>query len=616
MIINSAQLRQYFTSYAVVEQQPLQPFVWRLVDSVRIYGAFDALASGSVTLVDVPGFGDANKTRSKRTDDYLKCADVVVLVADIKRAADDQAMHDYFQKFLRHMILDQRTQSLVIVLTGADVRTTENQLHYLSAKQCHEIQQMEQEIQTLSDKVDELKTQRAAMGTATPRDPTCMERLLNIMHETDATNSRLETAKVAKCTYIAHQRSAHVEDAFLQLYHLAYHSIVKDSEPPSLPVFCVGSTDFNQLLATDQRRRVPLVFTDPEDTGIPQLARHIQNFGYKQIISDISTLVTNCQTLWEDIESFVLSSGQESRLDKYEKAAKSLAETLQDSVDKTRKKMGSKIDDRIDELEKTLRIEAQKAAERSINVIKELGEKYMYQVYRAIMRRRGEWRSTDLNESLVKGIFDGDASNIWHNFFNEFLTSELRSFSETISDLCEQTMQSIKQRARQLATITPRVNRACELINPRDMINRARQEYLSLVLTMQRELSCGLFKELLRDELEDYYLDVAAESGPGMFRRMKDMNEERFAPRKAKELYARLIDRVIEIIHLTRNAGEKELDAAVERLHSSIQRSLVCMHSNDQTAKIKRRNMQQFLGEHCSEPLAEVTAIVDRYAPR
>lgn len=34
--------------------------------SVRIYGAFDVLASRAVTLVDVPGFGDANKTRFVR----------------------------------------------------------------------------------------------------------------------------------------------------------------------------------------------------------------------------------------------------------------------------------------------------------------------------------------------------------------------------------------------------------------------------------------------------------------------------------------------------------------------------------------------------------------------
>ncbi|OJA10933.1 hypothetical protein AZE42_03062 [Rhizopogon vesiculosus] len=125
-------------------------------------------------------------------------------------------------------------------------------------------------------------------------------------------------------------------------------------------MFCVGSTDFNQLLATDQRHRVPLVFTDPEDTGIPQPARHIQNFGYKQITSDISTLVTNCRTLWEDIENFVLSSGQEPGLDKYEKAAKYFAEDFRDSIDEARKEMRRKINDKINDLEEALEIEAQK----------------------------------------------------------------------------------------------------------------------------------------------------------------------------------------------------------------------------------------------------------------
>ena len=32
--------------------------------SVHIYGAFEVLASGTVALVDVPGFGDANKQGS------------------------------------------------------------------------------------------------------------------------------------------------------------------------------------------------------------------------------------------------------------------------------------------------------------------------------------------------------------------------------------------------------------------------------------------------------------------------------------------------------------------------------------------------------------------------
>ncbi|KAG1725821.1 hypothetical protein EDD22DRAFT_853634, partial [Suillus occidentalis] len=56
-------LRPYLTSYTkIVEGETPESSVWHLVDSVRIYGAFDVLASHAVTLVDVPGFGDANKT--------------------------------------------------------------------------------------------------------------------------------------------------------------------------------------------------------------------------------------------------------------------------------------------------------------------------------------------------------------------------------------------------------------------------------------------------------------------------------------------------------------------------------------------------------------------------
>ncbi|KAG2740895.1 hypothetical protein P692DRAFT_20956584, partial [Suillus brevipes Sb2] len=85
---------------------------------VRIYGAFEVLASSAITLVDVPGFGDANKTRTRRTKEYLKNVEVVILVADIKRAADDQAMHDYFEKFLHQMIaIDGRVESLLILFT-------------------------------------------------------------------------------------------------------------------------------------------------------------------------------------------------------------------------------------------------------------------------------------------------------------------------------------------------------------------------------------------------------------------------------------------------------------------------------------------------------------------
>ncbi|KAG2064110.1 hypothetical protein BDR04DRAFT_1122797 [Suillus decipiens] len=115
--------RKCATNHNVADYEVLQPqsLVWHLVDSVRIYGAFGVLASCAVSLVDVPGFGDANKTRAKRTEEYLKTAEVVVLgspfkrgiclwanhilVADIKRAADDQVMRDYLDEIVAIRII-------------------------------------------------------------------------------------------------------------------------------------------------------------------------------------------------------------------------------------------------------------------------------------------------------------------------------------------------------------------------------------------------------------------------------------------------------------------------------------------------------------------------------
>ncbi|KAG0703404.1 hypothetical protein DFH29DRAFT_917013 [Suillus ampliporus] len=590
------------------EGNPMEPFVWHLVDSVRIYGAFDVLASGAVTLVDIPGYGDANKTRTKRTEEYLRAAEVKIL---------GKAMRDYLIKFLRERIrADGRMESVLIVLTGTDVRINEDQLHYLDKKQWHLIQQMCQEIDRLSDILEELENSFAS-EMFNPMAPDGYGELMERQKRKHEIASRLKTAQAAKNTYIAHQRSARVREVFLQLYRQVYQM----KPPPPLPVFCVGSTDFNQLLGARERRRAPLVFTTPEDTGIPQLRRHIHDFGCKAVLSGIKGHVRKCTSLWEEIESFFLSARQDSRLMAYENVARSLAEDLKDIVDQTRKDSGGRIDDRINELEKALLIEAEKAADRSLNTIKTLGEDYRWHSYRALMRREGEWRLVDLNEDLVQGMLDGAVSSVWHKFFTDFIRLELQSLivvstlscsHDAISNHGDTAIQSIKNRAQRMATIASRINNACNLIHPWDMIDPAREQYLSAILAMQREF-CGSFKDLLRDELENHYQDMASESGPGMYQRMKNRNETQFTGKNAQDLYARLVDRVMTSIRIARDKGETALDEALVRLYSSIDRSLVCVQGNDKISKVKRRNMQKFLEEECNKPLAEVTAIMDRY---
>ncbi|KAG1769931.1 hypothetical protein EV702DRAFT_1140210 [Suillus placidus] len=607
-------LRPYMTAHTkIVEGEPLE---WHLVDSIRIYGAFEVLASGAVTLVDVPGFGDANKTRFDN-------------MADIKRAADDQAMRDYFVKFLRRMIrIDGSMESLMVLLTGADVRINEDQLHHLDSKQRHVIQQMCQEIDRLSDNLDQQKKEVDMVyielgNLVAQRDGTVamseiMGRIQCNKTMTDQTARQLQLTKAAiRHICCSHQRSAHVRDVFLQLYHQVYHNINKQNptrEPPPLLLFCIGSMDFDQLMGANNRHRAPLVFTNPEDTGIPKLRRHIHDFGCRNALFDIKAHVHSSTLLCEEIESFFLSARQDLRLTAYENVARGFAEGLKDTVDEIRQNLGGKMDNIINELESALKLQAEKAAKRSIDTIKTLGENYRWHSYRALMRRGGEWGSVDLNEDLVQGMLDGAVSSLWHNFFTEFIRSELQSLVVAVSNKVDIAILSIKNRAQRMTTIAPRINNACNLIHPWDMINPAREAYLSAILSMQKEF-CGSFKGLLREELEGNYHAMASESGPGMFQRMKGLNEKQFSPENAQELYARLVNQVMTAIRIARNKGEAALDEALGRLYSSMERSLVCVQGNDQISKAQRGKMQKFLEEECSKPLTEVMTITGQNMP-
>ncbi|KAG1824905.1 uncharacterized protein BJ212DRAFT_1323161 [Suillus subaureus] len=618
------QLRPYLTSYTnIVEGETPKSSVWHLVDSVCIYGAFDVLASHAVSLVDVPGFGDANKTRTKRTEEYLKTAEVVVLVADIKRAADDQVMRDYLAKFLRKMIrIDGSMESLLIILTGTDVRINEDQLHYLDAKQRHVIEEMCQAIDRLNNSLEKLENSSTDWKTIAtmPDDVAIYKEFIERQQRKEEITSQLRTEQAAKNTYIAHQRSARVREAFLQLYRQVYYNISKQdtaNEPPPLPVFCVGSTDFNQLLGADERYRAPLVFTDPKDTGIPQLCRHIHDFGRRNTFSDIDAFVHRCTVLHKETNSFFFRLKRDPKLTAYEDAARGLVERLKDTVHMTRQTSEDKIYEYMNELEQVLQVEAKNAAEHSLDIIETLGSNYRYQTYRAIMSREGEWRSTDLNEDLVDGMLEGTVSSVWHNFFNDFLKSELESLIVAIHDHCDVAIQSIKDGAKRKPKekIAMRIEKECNGILPLHMLKPAHMDYLLGIHMMQRKFG-GTFKGLLRDELEAHYRDVARESGPGMFRRMKDMNEKEFSPRNARQLYAGLVDEVMSAIRTAITNGEEALDTALTRLYSHLERSFVYIQKDDIMSKDTRKKMRIFLEEEYKKPLAELTTIIDRCKER
>ncbi|KAG2070857.1 hypothetical protein BDR04DRAFT_1155090 [Suillus decipiens] len=548
---------------------------------------------------------------TKRTEEYLKTAEVVVLVADIKRAADDQVMRDYFSKFLQKMIrIDGSMESLLIVLTGADVRINEDQLHYLDAKQRCVIQDMRQAIVILNNSLEELGN-----SSTMPHDMATFKEYAERQQRKEEITRQLRIEQAAKNTYLAHQRSARVREAFLQLYRQVYCNVSKKdiaNEPPSLPIFCVGSTDFNQLLGVDKRYRdTPLVFTDPQNTGIPQLSQHIHDFGRRNAFSDIDALFHRCTVLQKETKSFFSCLTRDPKLTAYEDAARGLVEHLKDIIYATRQTPETKIHDYVNKLERALQIEAKNAAENSLGIIKTLGSDFRYQTYRAIMSREGEFRTIDLNEDLVNGMLDGTVSSVWHNFFNDILKSELESLIMEIRGHCDVTIQSIKNGAKHKPkqNVVARIEKECDGIRPLDMLKPAKK------LVRYGEFG-GSFKGLLHDKLEAHYRHVARQSGTGMFQRMKDINEEEFSEQNAQQLYAGLVDEVMSAIRKAIIKGENALDTALTRLYSHIERSFVYIQEDDAMNKNPQKKMLIFLEEEYGKPLAELTIIADRCKER
>eukprot|EP00961_Rhodomonas_salina_P245282 3314279-Rhodomonas_salina.1 len=79
-----------------------------------------ALESGAI-LVDAPGVNDDNSARDKVVKEYLKKADGVWIVANMKRACNNKTAKDMLgQSFRRQLLMDGQYGSLAFIATQSD----------------------------------------------------------------------------------------------------------------------------------------------------------------------------------------------------------------------------------------------------------------------------------------------------------------------------------------------------------------------------------------------------------------------------------------------------------------------------------------------------------------
>ncbi|KDQ63224.1 hypothetical protein JAAARDRAFT_53451 [Jaapia argillacea MUCL 33604] len=97
------------------------PSSWSLAKKIQVFGKFPALSTG-VTLVDVPGSGDANSVRNNVATEYLVKSDALILVVEQKRAIDNLDALEKLKMLIKRLFSDGRLadSSLSLVFTMAD----------------------------------------------------------------------------------------------------------------------------------------------------------------------------------------------------------------------------------------------------------------------------------------------------------------------------------------------------------------------------------------------------------------------------------------------------------------------------------------------------------------
>jgi hypothetical protein len=135
---------------------------WPLIKVVRLYVKAPALSTGAV-IVDLPGVHDSNAARAAVAQGYMKQCTGLWIVAPINRAVDDKAAKTLLgESFKRQLKYDGGFSGVTFICSKTDdisiteaVDTLEldEEVEGLFGQQ----RQLEQKIQTVQNKIDELK---------------------------------------------------------------------------------------------------------------------------------------------------------------------------------------------------------------------------------------------------------------------------------------------------------------------------------------------------------------------------------------------------------------------------------------------------------------------------
>ncbi|KAF2741220.1 hypothetical protein EJ04DRAFT_547621 [Polyplosphaeria fusca] len=259
-----------------VAQEDDCPALWPIVQYVNIFMG-GTLVRNRVSIIDLPGLGDLNQSRTAATNAIRRKADFEIIVAKSDRVTTEEVVHQQ----IKQSIKQHGAKNTILVLTKIDEFFLDNQTidKMIDKDKNDPFPQIKQYLLEAEHRLDAL-----THGEQNPE-----EEFMDPDETEDAIEEYEEyLRKMAQCTFIR-QRAEMLEEAIRQKF--------KKYDKNPIQVFSVSASMYLDWMKFRQKARPVL---SPEMTGIPKLRQFLLGLAANQNWRNYKHHVSNKLPLFLD----------------------------------------------------------------------------------------------------------------------------------------------------------------------------------------------------------------------------------------------------------------------------------------------------------------------------
>lgn len=386
---------------------------WPLVKSVEIAGPFEVLRGG-VAFVDLPGINDPNEAREEITRRHLRDASAIWVLFNTKRGLTNDIREVLLeQRLLRQLLLAGQTDAVTLVGTHAD--------DFDPAQAADEFG---------------LDWQTAPIDILRERNKRVVKQARTALEE------------IATEFFRDGERA---RESFRQVKRTLTRT----------RIFTVSTTAYARLAGQTGASK-DYGIEDPDDTGVPDLLRHVESVGGEgNLESHGRQIEQKLDLLLDEIDVWL--RGRRSALENRRADLRQQVTRLRERLRDPRKELDADILDILQSAEDRFRerhevfteqiVEASRRAHTELDALSSHWSSINFHTLKAALARGGKFTSpssgkrTDLSSDIAEPLLDAVAF-AWDDYFGHYLSSVLGDVRAQLQKSSEVFLIRIKTEAQ------------------------------------------------------------------------------------------------------------------------------------------------------------------------